>query len=72
MLEKYLNKEVIIEEKLYNASSTVYTESGFAQRMSMGMTNVTEGILTAIENEYIELDNKMLIARKFIYRITLK
>ena len=72
ILEKYLNKEVIIEEKLYNSSSTVYTESNYAKRMSMGMTNITEGILTSIEDDYIELDNKMLIARKFIYRIILK
>ena len=71
MLENYLNKEVIIEEKLYNSSSTVYSTS-IGKNLSMGMTNITEGILTNIEDDYIELDNKMLIARKFIYRIKLK
>ena len=71
MLEKYLNKEVIIEEKLYNSNSTVY-QTSIGRNLSMGMTNITEGILTNIDNDYIEVDNKMLIARKYIYRISLK
>ena len=71
MLEKYLNKGVIIEEKLYNSISTIYT-TGVGKSLSMGMENIVEGILTNVDDDYIELDNKVLIARKFIYRITLK
>lgn len=72
MLEKYLNKQVIIEEKLYNSSSTVYATSNFAKNFSMGTTNITEGVLTGIENDFIELDNNTLILKKHIYRIKLK
>ena len=73
MLEDYLNKEVVVEEKLYNTASTIYTTSDFAKNLSSkGMTNVVEGILTNISNDYIELNNKMLITKKHIYRITLK
>lgn len=68
MLEKYLNKEVIIEEKLYEASSTLY----FNRVAGAMHQNKVEGIITAIDDEFIELDNKMLVARKFIYRIILK
>lgn len=70
MLEKYLNKEVIVEEKLYQYSSTI-SQSKMAQ-MAIGTQNRTEGILTAIDDNFIELDHNQLIARNHIYRIILK
>ena len=72
MLEKYLNKQVIIEEKLYTSLSTVYARSNFAKNFSMGIINITEGVLTGIENDFIELNNTSLILKKYIYRIKLK
>lgn len=66
MLEKYLNKKVIIEEKLFEYPSTL------RMKMAPAITkNKTEGIITAIDDEFIEIDNKMIIAKKFIYRIEL-
>jgi len=68
MLEKYLNKEVIIEEKLYKYPSTL-----LFRRTGPDITqNKVEGTITAIDDEFVEVDNRMLISRKFIYRITLK
>lgn len=61
MLEKFLNKEVKIEEKIYNAPST-----------HLMATNEITGIMTAIYDDFIELDNTSLIAKQFIYRIRLK
>jgi len=71
MLEKYLNKQVIVEEKLYNHSSTAYSSSGFAKSLSMGVTNSIEGTLTDIDDDFVELDNNSLILKKHIYRIIL-
>ncbi len=62
LLEKYLNKKVIISEKLYNFSSTL------DGTMTNGR-NFVKGVITAIDNDYIELDNNTLITIKFIYRI---
>ncbi len=71
MLENnYLNKDVVVEEKLYAYSSTV-SQMGMA-KMAIASQNQVEGKLTAIDDDFIELDNKMLIARQFIYRISLK
>ena len=70
LLEKCLNKEVIVEEKLYQYASTI-SQYKIAQ-MSIGIQNRIEGTLTAIDDEFIELDHNQLIARKHIYRITLK
>jgi len=70
MLEKYLNKEVVIEEKLYQYASTI-SQSGMA-KMSIATQNQISGIVTAMDDEFIELDNNMLITRKHIYRIILK
>ena len=70
MLEKYLNKEVIIEEKLFNLSSTI-SRSGMA-KMTLGTQNQISGLLTAMDDEFVELDNNILVARKYIYRIILK
>lgn len=70
MLEKYLNKEVIIEEKQYNSISTISQMK--MSKNAIGVLCRVEGIITAIDDEFVEVDNKMLIARKFIYRIILK
>lgn len=71
---KYLNKEVIVEEKLYNSISTIADTSFVAKSFSsqIASQNRMSGILTNYDDEYIELDNQMLIARKHIYRIILK
>ena len=68
MLEKYLNKNVVIEEKLYQYPSTLHF-----RRTGANITqNKVEGTITAIDDEFVEVDSRMLISRKFIYRITLK
>lgn len=61
MLEKYLNKEIIVEEKLFDSAST-FKVSG----------NKIYGILTGYDEDFIELDNNSLIERNHIYRIILK
>lgn len=70
MLEKYLNKEIIVEEKLFNSASTV-SECGIS-RMSPALRNRIYGILTGYDEDFIELDNNSLIERNHIYRIRLK
>ena len=68
MLEKFLNKNVVIEEKLFRYPSTLR-----GGKLASDMTqNKIEGVVTAIDDEFVEIDNNMLISRKFIYRITLK
>ena len=62
LLEKYLNKKVIISEKLYNFSSTL------DGTMTNGR-NFVKGVITAIDNDYIELDNNSLINAKYISKI---
>lgn len=64
MLEKYLNKEVIIEEKRYQISSTIQLKGTNNNRI--------EGIITNIFGDFIELDNNSLINLKHVYRIILK
>lgn len=70
MLEKYLNKEVIIEEKLYQYASTISNE-GMA-KMTLACQNRISGVVTAIDNNFIELDNNSMINLNYIYRIRLK
>lgn len=70
MLEKYLNKEIIVEEKLFNSASTI-SEYGMA-RMATALQNRIYGILTGYDEDFIELDNNSLIERNHIYRIILK
>lgn len=70
MLEKYLNKEIIVEEKLFHSASTI-SESGIG-RMAIAIQNRVYGILTGYDDNFIELDNYSLISRKQIYRILLK
>lgn len=67
-IEKYLNKQVIIEEKNYQYPSTAHI-GGFG---GLATQNEIEGIITDFDTDFIELDNTMLISRKFIYRIRLK
>ena len=62
-LEKYLNKQVVIREKIYNMRSTEGVVPGHKE---------IEGILPDFDDEFVELDNKALINRNFIYRISLK
>lgn len=69
-LEKYLNKQVIIEEKLYQFASTI-SQSGMA-KMAVAAQNRIEGIITDFDEDFIELDNNSLISRKHVYRIILK
>lgn len=61
MLEKYLNKEIIVEEKLFNSPSTFKVT-----------VNKIYGVLTGYDEDFIELDNNSLIERNHIYRIRLK
>ena len=74
MLENYLNKNVAIEEKLFHLPSAISekTKNEMPHAVKVNQVNTIEGIITDFDENYIELDNKMLIARKFIYRITLK
>ena len=68
-LLKYLNKEVVIEEKNYQSPSTF--EIG-GKAVGGALYNKIEGIITDFDADFIELDNTMLISRKFVYRIRLK
>jgi len=70
VLEKYLNKQIIVEEKLFHSASTI-SENGMA-RMAFAVQNRICGILTGFDDNFIELDNSSLIERKYIYRIILK
>lgn len=65
---KYLNKQVVIEEKNYQFPSTVH----MGKISGLATQNEIEGTITDFDEEFIELDNTMLISRKFIYRIRLK
>lgn len=62
MLEKYLNKEIIVEEKLFSGSASTFKLTG----------NKIYGVLTGYDEDFIELDNNSLIERNHIYRIGLK
>ena len=71
MLEKnYINKNVIVEEKLYNQIPSSLQGAPFLT--AAATSNKLEGRLTNIDDDFIELDNKMLISRQHIYRIMLK
>lgn len=65
MLNKYLNKKVEIAEKYYNGSSTI------EGKLNNGNLNRTIGTITAIDENFIEVDNSILIAIRYIYRIKL-
>lgn len=59
MLDKYIGKSVEIYEKMYNGISLLKMRG-----------NKITGMVTAIDNNFIELDNKILINIKHIYVIT--
>ncbi len=61
LIEKFLNKKVCIAEKMFSYSSTL---EGFSNGR-----NFIEGVVTNIDDDFIELDNEILIAIKFIYKI---
>ena len=60
MLEKLLNKKV----RIYFGNFAVPPELG-------QMSAKREGIVTAIDKEFIELDNDLIIAIKYVTRIKL-
>lgn len=62
MLEKYINKNVIVIEKTYQ---------GFSSKLLMGNKSLAtiKGILTSVDDNFIELDNEKLINRNHIYTI---
>ena len=63
MLDKYINKKVEIAEKMFSYSSTI------EGKLMNGPLNKTIGVITAVDDKFIEVDNNMLIAIDFIYRI---
>jgi len=64
-MNKYINKKVAVYEKLFDALSSD------SKRVTWNY-NITTGVITdVIDNKFIELDNKTLIAIDFIYRIDL-
>lgn len=64
-MNKYLNKKVMIYEKLFDSLSSD------SKRITWNY-NVTIGIITdIIDNKFIEIDNKILFAIDYIYKIEL-
>lgn len=60
-MNEYINKNVKVIEKIYNYPSKMF-----------GRKAVYEGILTFNCDEYIELDGKKIIFKKYIFSIELK
>ena len=56
MLERYLNKEVEV----------------LTQIQGTALSTKYEGMITDIGDEFIEINNRTLISKKFLYRITIK
>lgn len=64
-MNKYLNKKVMIYEKLFDSLSSD------SKRITWNY-NVTIGVITdIIDNKFIEIDNKILFAIDYIYKIEL-
>lgn len=62
-MNNYLNKKVEIREKIFStiSSTNIPMNNKF---------NTTIGVITNIyDNKFIELDNKVLIALDYIYKI---
>ena len=59
-MNNYLNKRVIVFEK------TIYTTK------QNGNGVAYEGVLTSYNDEFIELDSKLIIFKKYIFSIELK
>ncbi len=55
MLEKYLNKNVVI----------------FTQVQGTAISSKYKGIVTGADENFVELDNQKLISIKFIYSVTI-
>lgn len=71
LFKNYLNKPVVIWEKLYSGPSSMYTK-GIGKSFSAGTTNIDEGVLTGVYDTFIELDNNTLISIDHIYKIKLQ
>lgn len=65
MLDEYINKNVKITEKTYH---------GFSSHLLMGNGKLAtlKGILTSVDDNFIELDNEILINRNHIYTIKIE
>ena len=62
-MNKYINKNVAVYEKLFDSLSSD------SKKITWNY-NITTGVITdVIDNKFIELDNKTLIAIDYIYRI---
>lgn len=62
-MNNYLNKKVEIREKIFSTTSSTNIPMN-------NKFNTTIGIITNIyDNKFIELDNKVLIALDYIYKI---
>ena len=60
-MKNYLNKKVEIREKVFGVSSSTYKQYNY---------NALVGIITNIyDNKFIELDNKILLALDYSYKI---
>lgn len=60
-MNEYLNKKVRVIEKIYNYPSKMF-----------GRKDIYDGILTFYCDEYIELDGKKIMFKKYIFSIELK
>ena len=60
ILESFLNKKV----KVWSVLSTTVNVTGVD-----GMWGAQKGVLTDFDDEFIVLDEKHVLSRKFIYRI---
>jgi len=58
-MNNYLNKQVCVYEK------TIYATKPSAKQVKY------EGVLTSFNDEFIELDNKLIIFKKYIFSIEL-
>ena len=63
-MKEYLNKKVEIREKVFSSVSSTCIP------MSNSINTIT-GTITNIFDEFIEVDNKILVAIKYIYTIEL-
>ena len=59
-MNNYLNKQVCVYEKTIYATKTIAKHTKY------------EGVLTSFNDEFIELDNKLIIFKKYIFSIELK
>ena len=65
-MNKYLNKKVMIYEKLFDSVSS-------DDKKVTWNYNVCVGVITdVIDNKFIELDNKYLISIDYIYKIEIQ